>query len=144
MPSPRSKGMDNRQKQQRGFSLLELLICLAVMMVVTVAAFPTINKNLQIMKLQSSAQDVGTLLQRARILAVKNNTFYSVVFGVSNGAQVACIDTNYNQACDVTEPMVALSRQVSLVTDGSGPATAQVTCGPVGTGLCPANFTGLN
>jgi type II secretory pathway pseudopilin PulG len=134
--------MGNRQTRT-GFSLLELLICLAVMMVVTVAAFPTISKNLQVFKLQSSAQDVATLLQRTRILAVKNNSFYSVVFATIRGSNYACIDVNYNGACDAGESMVALSGNVSLVTDGSGPSTAQITCGAL-TSPCPAGFTGLN
>jgi len=129
---------------QRGFSLLELLICLAVMMVVTVAAFPTINKNLQIIRLQSSAQDVATLAERARILSVKNNTTYSIVFTTVNNVQVACIDTNYDGTCGLTEPAVAMAKYVSLVTDGSGPSPNQITCGPVGSMACPAGFTGLN
>jgi type II secretory pathway pseudopilin PulG len=134
------------QLEKQGFSLLELLICMAVMMVVTVAAIPTISRTLQVVKLQSSAQDFATLLQRARILAVKNNTTYSIVVpGVANGIQIACIDSISppNGACDATEPMVALSGNVSLVTDGSGPSTNQITCGPLTT-ACPAGFTGLN
>ncbi len=137
--------MNKRCAGPSGFSLLELLICLAVMMVVTVAAFPTISKTLGVIKLQSSAQDVAGLLQRARIRAVKSNSFYSVIIAnVPTGGQQACIDLNYNGQCDVTEPLVQLSSNVSLVTDGSGPSTAQITCGNVGTGACPANFTGLN
>ncbi len=136
--------MVRSRPQRLGVSLLELLICLAVMMVVTVAAIPTISRTLQAVKLQSSAQEVASLLQRARILAVKNNTYYSIVIVTVNGMQQACIDTNYNGTCEATEPTVALSSNVSLITDGSGPSTAQITCGTVGTGTCPANFTGLN
>lgn len=136
--------MENRPTRQNGFSLLELLICLVVMMVVTVASFPTISKNLQIIRLQSSAQDVASLMQRARILAVKNNTTYSILFPAAvNGFQEACIDTNWNGQCDLTEPNVALARNVSLVTDGSGAAITQITCGPLTT-TCPTGFTGLN
>lgn len=136
--------MENRPTRQKGFSMLELLICLAVMMVVTVAALPNITKNIGVIRLQSSAQDVGTLAQRARILAVRNNTTYSIVFANVNGVQEACIDTNYSGTCEVTEPMVVMAKSVSLVTDGSGPSPNQITCGPVGTGNCPQGFTGLN
>ncbi len=87
--------MDSRPKRKRGFSLLELLICMVVMMVVTVAAFPTLSKNLQIYRLQGSAQDVASLLQRTRILAVKGNTTYSIATAtLTNGIQEFCIDTN--------------------------------------------------
>lgn len=138
--------MENRPTRQSGFSMLELLICLAVMMVVTVAALPTISKNMGVIRLQSSAQDVASLAERARILSVKNNTTYSILFPAPvNGVQTACIDTNFNGACDVTEPMVALAKNVSLVTDGSGPNPAQIVCGPnPNVTPCPAGFTGLN
>jgi prepilin-type N-terminal cleavage/methylation domain-containing protein len=136
--------MENRRKWQNGFSLLELLICLVVMMVVTVAAFPTISKTMQVVRLQSSAQDVATLAERARILAVKNNTTYSIVFATINGVQIACIDTNYDGTCGNAEPQVAMAKFVSLVTDGSGPSPNQITCGPVGSVACPPGVTGLN
>ena len=138
--------MENRPTRQKGFSLLELLICLAVMMVVTVAALPTISKNMGAIRLQSSAQDVASLAERARILAVRNNTTYSILLPAPvNGVQTACIDTNFNGACDVTEPMVALAKYVSVVTDGSGPPTAEIVCGPnPAVTPCPAGFTGLN
>lgn len=139
--------MKSRPTRQPGFSLLELLICMAVMMVVTVAAFPTISKNLQIYRLQSSAQEVATLLQRTRILAVKSNTTYSIAtVTTSAGIQEFCIDSNSppDGTCQANEPLVALATNVSLVTDGSGPSTSQITCGSVGPTTCPSGVTGLN
>ncbi len=138
--------MENRPTRQKGFSMLELLICLAVMMVVTVAALPSITKNIGVIRLQSSAQDVASLAERARILSVRNNTTYSILFPPpANGVQIACIDTGQDGRCDLGEPMVALAKYVSLVTDGSGPNPAQIVCGPnPAVTPCPAGFTGLN
>jgi type II secretory pathway pseudopilin PulG len=130
------------QKMETGFSLLELLIVLAVMMVVTVAAFPTISKNLQIIRLRSSAEDFATLLQRDRIQAVKDNRYYTVHF--TNASQQACIDLNWNQSCDAGEPVIFLASNVTFVTDGSGPSMDMIACGPVGNVTCSAGFTGLN
>jgi prepilin-type N-terminal cleavage/methylation domain-containing protein len=125
-----------------GFSLMELLICLAVMMVVTVAAFPTITKNLQVIRLRSSAQDFASLLQRDRIQAVKNNRYYSLSF--ANGGQQACIDLNWNQQCDTGEPVIVLASNVSFVTDGSGPSVDPIACGAAGYSPCTGTFVGLN
>ena len=134
--------MDKRPKRRSGFSLLELLIVLVVMMVVTVAAFPTINKNLQIIRLRNSAEDFATLLQRDRIQAVKDNRFYTAYF--TNGGTQSCIDLNWNQACNTGEPSIALSSNVSFVTDGSGPSMDMIACGSAGNVTCTAGFTGLN
>jgi Tfp pilus assembly protein FimT len=138
----RSATTQSFRGRQSGFSLLELLIVVVVMIVVTVAALPNIANTLQIIRLRTSAQDVAGLLQRARIQAVKDNRFYSVLF--TNGGQSACIDLNWNQQCDAGEPMVQLARNVTFVTDGSGAADAVIACGPVGYSTCPAGFTGLN
>lgn len=136
--------MQKRRARRSGFSLLELLIVMVVMMVVAVAAFPIISKNLQIIRLQSSAQDVASVLQRTRIQAVKANGFYSVVFTTfSNGGQEACIDLDYSGGCTSGEPTIVLASNVTLITNGSGPSTAQITCGALTTS-CPTGFTGLN
>jgi len=136
--------MQKRRARRSGFSLLELLIVMVVMMVVAVAAFPIISKNLQIIRLQSSAQDLASLLQRTRIQAVKANGFYSVVFTTfSNGGQEACIDLDYSGGCTSGEPTIVLASNVTLITNGSGPSTAQITCGALTTS-CPTGFTGLN
>lgn len=138
--------MQRRRARRSGFSLLELLIVMVVMMVVTVAAFPIISKNLQIIRLQSSAQNVASLLQRTRIQAVKANSFYSVVFNAtSSGGQEACIDLDYSTTCSSGEPTIVLASNVSLVTNGSGPSIAQITCGTLPTTTpCPTGLTGLN
>lgn len=138
--------MQNRRTGRSGFSLLELLIVMVVMMVVTVAAFPTISKTMQGIRLQSSTQNLASLLQRTRILAVRANGFYSIVFtATSSGGQEACIDVDFSGGCSSGDPTIALASNVSLVTNGSGPSTAQITCGTLPTvAVCPTGFTGLN
>ena len=138
--------MQNRRTRRSGFSLLELLIVMVVMMVVTVAAFPTISKTMQSIRLQSSTQNLASLLQRTRILAVRSNGYYSIVSHTfSSGGQEVCIDTNYAGSAGncAGETAIAFASNVSLVTNGSGPSTAQITCGPLTT-TCPTGFTGLN
>lgn len=134
--------MDKRPKRRSGFSLLELLIVLVVMMVITVAAFPTINKNLQVIRLRSSAEDFASLLQRDRIQAVKDNRYYTVYF--TNGASQACMDLDWSHSCGAGEPVIVLSSNVSFVTDGSGPSMDMIACGTAGNVNCSAGFTGLN
>lgn len=134
--------MDKRAKRRSGFSLLELLITLVVMMVVTVAAFPTISKNLQVIRLRSSAEDFASLLQRDRIQAVKDNRYYTTYF-TNNGTQ-ACMDLDWSHSCGAGEPSISLASNVSFVTDGSGPAMDMIACGAAGNVNCTAGFTGLN
>jgi prepilin-type N-terminal cleavage/methylation domain-containing protein len=129
---------------QQGFSLLELLIVLAIAMVISAAAYPTFTRTMQVMQLRSSAEAVGGLLQRARMLAVRDNRFYSVIYApISSGSlQVLCIDLNWNQSCDAGEPIVELANNVSLVTTGF-PSTTMITCGSAAnTVTCPSGYSG--
>lgn len=69
------------QKKMRGFSLLELMIVVAVIMILGALAVPKMVGTIREISLRYSASDMSSLLQTARIQAVKKNTFYSVQAG---------------------------------------------------------------
>jgi type II secretory pathway pseudopilin PulG len=75
-----------------GFSIIELLIVLFVVMVIAAIAIPNILSAVSNMRLRGSAGDLAGLMQQARIMAAKNNTTYSIRYGTRNGAQIAFID----------------------------------------------------
>ncbi|MBV9610682.1 MAG: GspH/FimT family pseudopilin [Acidobacteria bacterium] len=129
-----------------GFSALELVCVVGIMLVVSAMAMPSIVTTVGSIRVRSSAESFAGLLQQARTQAAKNNRFYSVIPNSSMGPNIyrACIDLNWNGACDAGEPDVELSRNVSLVTSG-GPSTAVITCGAtLGPATCPTGYTGLN
>jgi type II secretory pathway pseudopilin PulG len=131
-------------RRRRGFSVLELVIALAVAMVISAAAYPSLARTMQVMRLRSSAQAVGGLLQRARMLGVRDNRFYSVVSAAISGGsgQELCVDLNWNQACDAGEPVAELAANISMVTSGY-PSTTMITCGTAANATpCPSGYTG--
>jgi Tfp pilus assembly protein FimT len=75
-----------------GFSIIELLIVLFVVMVIAAIAIPNILSAVSNIRLRASAGDLAGLMQQARIMAAKNNTTYSIRYGTRNGAQIAFID----------------------------------------------------
>ena len=129
---------------QHGFSLMELLIVLAIAMVISAAAYPSFTRTMQVMRLRSSAEAAGGLLQRARMLAVRDNRFYSLISASLSGGSVQqlCIDLNWNQSCDAGEPIVELASNVSPITTGL-PDTTMITCGPAANAVaCPSGYSG--
>ena len=129
-----------------GFSFLELVAVVGIMMVVAAMATPSIVTTVGNIRARSSAESFAGLLQQTRTQAAKNNRFYSVIPNSSMGTNTykACIDLNWNGACDSGEPDIELSRNVSLITSG-GPSTALITCGAtLGPSTCPTGYTGLN
>ena len=66
------------QKNDHGFSLIEVLIALAVIIILTGIGVPIISKAVNDISLQYSATNLSGLLQSARIQAVRRNTFFTV------------------------------------------------------------------
>ena len=97
------------RKQERGFSLLELLIVVFVVMVVAGIAIPNILAAVANVRLRASAGDLAGLMQDARILAAKNNTTYAILYGTRNGARIAYVDLNGNGSFDTGEPLMEFS-----------------------------------
>lgn len=110
------------RKQERGFSVVELLIVVFVVMVVAAIAIPNILSAVTNIRLRASAGDLAGLLQQARIFSAKNNTTYPVLYATRNGAQIAFVDLNGDGVWEnnvavtiggvsvtMSEPMVELS-----------------------------------
>lgn len=129
---------NNRRLRTGGFSLVELLIVVFVVMVILAIAIPNVMLAVSNIRLRASAADLAGLMQQARILAAKNNTNYAVLFGTRNGAQIAYVDLNGNGAFDTGEPMTEFSGTTvpaSGTPSGSGgQPSAYVLVGDTGTG----------
>ena len=67
------------QKNAIGFSLIEMMIVVAIVLIISAISVPALLKTVSDISLRYSATDLSGLLQSARIQAVRKNTFYSVV-----------------------------------------------------------------
>jgi type II secretory pathway pseudopilin PulG len=108
----------NTQKKTQGFSLLELMIVLSVMMILGALAVPRMISTVNDIKLRYVASDLSGLLQSARIQAVRTNTFYSVQAGVQAGQPIYYIDKP-TVAYTVGDRLVPVDPAV-VITQGSG------------------------
>ena len=140
---------DKGKLQQRGFTLLELCVVVAIGLVLTAAAIPSITQNVQAIRLRSSAESIQGLLQRGRQQAVRDNRFYSVIPNAAIGnSTMACVDLSRNGVCNAAgggEPDVQLSQNVNVIPWTAAPSTLAIYCGtsPV-TQPCPPGYIGLN
>jgi Tfp pilus assembly protein FimT len=105
----RTRKKSVRSIRTTGFSLLELLIVVFVVMVVAGIAIPNILAAVANVRLRASAGDLAGLMQQARILAAKNNTTYAILYGTRNGARIAYVDLNGNGSFDTNEPLMEFS-----------------------------------
>jgi len=126
-----------QRSRLRGFSLIELLIVLFVVMVVAGLAVPNVLLAVSNVRLRASAGDLAGLMQQARIMAAKNNATYEILYTTRNAARIAYIDINGNGGFDTGEPMMQFSGTTvpaSGAPGGNGQPSAYVLAGDTGTG----------
>lgn len=68
------------KRSESGFSLLELVIVVAIILIVAAMAAPAVNRVMDAYRLDASGHSVAAVLQQARMAAVKANQPYYVQF----------------------------------------------------------------
>jgi prepilin-type N-terminal cleavage/methylation domain-containing protein len=76
---PRSR---TRTQRQAGFSLIELLIVVTVIVITAAVALPYIGSYIRNYKVRGAAQQVASEIQAARLRAINSNVRFGVVFVV--------------------------------------------------------------
>lgn len=129
------------QGRQAGFSFLELLTVVLILLVSMAFAMPTMLTAIGNMRLRSSASEVAALIQEIRMRAVRDNRFQIGACRPANDCNFAWLDLNRDGNADPLEPQLQLSEGVRLVPDGSGnPAMPQATVGFAPTPNVPPAF----
>ena len=75
------------QKKTQGFSLIELMLVIAVIMIVSAISVPKLVTVVSDLSLRYVASEYASMLQTARMQAVRRNTFYSVQLGALPAGQ---------------------------------------------------------
>lgn len=91
-----------KKKRQVGFSLTELVIVVAIAFVLLALAMPEIVNALKNNRLRQAAVDYANLLQTARMRAVQDDQYYSVLG--STGTSTACLDLSQSGTTPCTAP----------------------------------------
>ena len=116
-------------RASRGFSMLELLIVVAIILIVSAMAIPVVMNSVRQMRVRATASEVAGILQTARMRAVKDNTYYHtlstlVVEGGARRTQV-WVDLDDDGAYDAAtagsegEPMTLFPSSIFFRADGN-------------------------
>src|SRR5436309_14777723 len=76
----------------RGFSLIELLIVVAIGMIAAAMALPLVSNAVNQIHLSSLATDYANLLQRARMRAGQDDTYYQIKTQSLSGDPIVSAD----------------------------------------------------
>jgi Tfp pilus assembly protein FimT len=119
--------MKAMHKSALGFSLLELIIVGAVMIVATAVAVPAIQNAQRTMRLRGATVDLASFLQRARIGCVQQNRALPVL---TNGANTQIyFDVNASGGYDAGEPTLFLPPSITVLNDAGASDIAAGTLG---------------
>jgi type II secretion system protein H len=75
----------NNRKTEHGFTLIEILVVVAIMGLMMVLMFPGIMNSLETRDLENSTRDIQTTLQQARYRAVNEKIHFRVRFAQESG-----------------------------------------------------------
>jgi len=148
----RDEGLPSRGKVEAGFSMIELMITMTLMLIVAGFALPRYIRAMHTSKLRGVASDFSGLVQVVRIRAVQDGKYYSLQ--TSNVQNLGYVDLNANGAFDAGEPSIPTSPEVTIIAAANAPATANLKGqflptgsaitvydgGPLATPLTPITF----
>jgi prepilin-type N-terminal cleavage/methylation domain-containing protein len=126
-----SKAQKQRLHNQHGFTLVELLVVVAIIMVISAFALPIINKALANIRERATATNVNGLIQQLRMQAVRDNRSYTMRVAVVGGVTTLYIDSILpsspnvlpNGQYDAGEPSVPIPNDTVISNGTGGPAT---------------------
>ncbi len=111
-----------RHAKDRGFSLLELLIVVAILVILAAVTVPRTLNAISDISLRYTAQNLSGLLQSARMQAVRKNAFYSVEPAtLPSGDAAYYVNTKGGTTYTAGDPVLPLNSQFTVsVGPGSG------------------------
>jgi len=135
-----------RRSPQRGFSLVELVLSLAVLLIITTLAVPVIVRSLQTYQLNSTASQLAGMLKFTRFEAIRQNTPVGCQIVQQGTSWLVWVDSNGNNIPDGAEPQMFVGGSFTLLPAGSVPNPSPIiaSLGPGGPGFPWTVLSGSN
>jgi type II secretory pathway pseudopilin PulG len=120
-----------RRSRIAGFSLTELAVSVAVLMILTAIAIPSLMRSFRTYQLNDAAARLADMLKSTRFEAVRRNTQVNFLIRPSGTDWIIGIDSNGNTIIDAGEKQEVIAGFVTLLPSGVAPSPAAIT-----TALC--------
>lgn len=120
--SPRDESPRRRERRQAGFSLVELMIVVTIVLITSAIAVTNYIRQRHVSLLRGACTDFAGLIQTERIRAVQDGKFYSLVVSSTQ----AFVDLKGTGNFAAGDPSVTFPMEVSAIAASSAPATSKL------------------
>lgn len=121
-------------RAERGFSLIELMIAITIILIVSAIAITQLTPNLQQARVDSAMREVIATFRQAREYAIANRRYVQISFPANNQIQVTQMNTLTPGAGVVNAVITTVTLAPPLVFNLDGmPATPDDVTGGCGT-----------
>lgn len=128
MPLPKSAIRSRTPRGcSRGFSIVELVVSLCVMLILTAIAIPSLMRSLRTYQLNDAATRLSAMLKFARFEAVRRNTQVNFLMQASGTGYLVGTDSNGNNVLDPTEKQELIAGFATLLPSGVAPTPTAIT-----------------
>lgn len=121
---PSGNSAVERRNKDRGFSLVELIVAVAIALVLMGFAIPVVLSSIRNYTLSSASSNMTRLMQQARYAAIQRGGNSSVRQVVRGGRNFFAVDRDCDGTAGNTEQAYAIPLSVSL--SATGPATGSL------------------
>ena len=123
---PKFRPCPNRVDQ--GLSTLELVISVAIILVISAVAIPTLSYTLRVYQLNDAANQLAGMVKFTRFQAIRNNTPVSCVNRSAGANAPASVwsDDNGDGVEQPTEKQIALGSIATLIPQSGAPNTGSL------------------
>jgi prepilin-type N-terminal cleavage/methylation domain-containing protein len=131
-------GMEKRMSQsteypsrtgrfKAGFTMVELVIVIAIVLIVAAIAVPNMLSFIHAAKLRGAGSDLSSLLQTARIRSVQDDRFYSS-YVIAGPPQQAYVDVSGNGGTGwvVGDPLIQITSEITPIAAANAPNTTNL------------------
>lgn len=126
------------RRSERGFSLVELLVSIAVLTILLVISVPTLLKAYHSYQLKDAASRLSGILKSTRFSAIRKNTPIDCDVQQNGASYTVWADLDGDGNPDSTEPQILISGTITLLDDGSVPDPSPIVAS-LGPGSPPLN-----
>lgn len=136
----------NAVGNERGFSLVELLVSVVILVILAAIAVPTLMRAYRTYQLGDATSRLSGMMKTTRFAAIQRNTKISCQVQQNGTSWTVWADLDGDNTAESTEPQILIGGMVQLLDAGSVPppdaiVTALTAAAPALNVLSPGNAT---